>query len=113
MECEDFYTLQPEWERISKNFHCKMIPSSLNENIQLIYSFSSTIGYQGILSLPGIPDGCLDIIFNMDGEKNDCYLIPSPKKRMNFQFKTGNSYLGIRLKPLQSVHGFEILIKGY
>ena len=102
-----FYPIQPEWhihtERLLK------IPSEpFRSSIAYVYqlNFKMMTGENVLLS--GIPDGCIDLIFNLNGDTHDCYIIPSTKERTEFSFNVTHEYFGIRLLPLQMIFSFDM-----
>lgn len=105
-----FKPVQPEWDYKLSNTYSRESSSLFSSSISFVYQFESYSTSEEEILLPGIPDGCLDLIFNLNGDLNDCYLIPSPKVRQNFTFKTNTPYFGIRLLPLQSVFSFNLTV---
>ena len=106
-----FKPLQPEWNRQLPLIVSRQCTSQFKSSISFVYQFELLSTSEQEILLPGIPDGCLDLIFNLNGDLNDCYLIPSPKVRQNFTFKTNNLYFGIRLLPLQTVVSFNLTVR--
>lgn len=109
MNDQPFYTLQPEWTHPSVEVHTTLIEPLQNENIQSIYYFRSTS--DDPCQLTGIPDGCLDLIFNLCGDQRDCFVIMSPAFRRLFFFRAHTPYVGVRLKPFHDVSLFEVPFK--
>jgi len=105
-----FKPVQPEWNRKLSNIVSRECTSHFRSSISFVYQFEFRSTVEQEILLPSIPDGCLDLIFNLNGDLNDCYLIPSPKARKNLTFKTNNLYFGIRLLPLQSVFSFDLTV---
>jgi len=106
-----FKPIQPEWESKLSSFISRECTSIFKSSISYVYQFEFQSTTEQDILLPGIPDGCLDLIFNLNGHVHDCHLIPSPKTRHNFIFKSNNLYFGIRLLPLQSVFSFDLTIE--
>ena len=105
-----FKPVQPEWNRKLSNIVSRECTSHFKSSIFFVYQFEFRSTCEQEILLPGIPDGCLDLIFNLNGDSNDCYLIPSPKVRQDLLFKANNLYFGIRLLPLQSVFSFDLTV---
>ena len=105
-----FKPLQPEWDRQLSFIISHQCTSHFKSSISFVYQFELLSTSEQEILLPGIPDGCLDLIFNLNGDLNDCYLIPSPKVRQNFTFRTNTQYFGIRLLPLQSIFSFNLTV---
>ncbi len=76
-----------------------------------MYEIKTFLTKDRIIKLPGIPDGCIDLIFNLDGNQRDCFFIPSPKFRQVYSFTPNTNYFGIRLLPLQTFFSFELSLK--
>lgn len=106
-----FEPVQPEWNQKLTNFNMHKPKSFLRNSIAYVYQFKALSTVESTVVLPGIPDGCVDIIFNMEGESQDCFIVPSPKVRHAFIFKTNTTYLGIRMLPLQTLISFDLSLK--
>ena len=104
-----FQPVQPEWARKLSFLTLRNCTSELAASISYAYEFKYVSPYENEILLPGIPDGCIDLIFNLkDGNELDCLLVPSPKIRQSFAFKSNTLYFGVRLLPLQTAFDFKL-----
>lgn len=105
-----FQPIQPEWNRQLSSIQTCKCADIFSSSISYVYEFECISAFEKEIVLPGIPDGCLDLIFNLHEDASDCYLVPSPKIRQSLIFKTNTPYFGIRLLPLQTVFQFDLSI---
>lgn len=105
-----FKPIQPEWNGKLSYITTLECTSQFKSSISFVYQFEILSTDEQEILLPGIPDGCIDLIFNLHGDQKDCYLVPSPKARHYLSFKTNTLYFGIRLLPLQSAFSFDIAL---
>lgn len=103
--------IQPEWRKKLEMVEVRIPTAFLKNSIAYVYQFQVQSTTENSVELPGVPDGCVDIILNMAGDLNDCFLFTSPKARTSMAFKTNTTYFGIRLLPLQTVISFAIPIR--
>lgn len=103
-----FKPIQPEWMNHLSMFETLRPSAQFQHSIACVYQFQTlpTANQQTILY--GIPDGCIDILFNLSNDAEGCYLVPSPKIRQSFKYPGNNTYLGIRLLPLQTLFKFDV-----
>ncbi|MFC7686530.1 helix-turn-helix domain-containing protein [Ureibacillus sp. GCM10028918] len=107
-----FNPLQPEWNEMNVQFlQMSLTSPRFQHSIAYVYKLKTLANVGNKVILPGIPDGCIDLLFNLDGDYSDCLLIPSPKKRKLLTFKADSNYLGIRLFPLQTLFTFQASLK--
>jgi len=106
-----FSPIQPEWHRSLQSLQISKISPPYQSSIAYVYKFKTKFVLNGNVQLPGIPDGCIDLIFNLEGLLSECFLIPSPKKRVLIDLKVDSTYLGIRLYPHQTLFLFQISLK--
>lgn len=97
-----YVPVQPEWHKNAQHLIKK--PSVyLQHSIAYVYQLNFDNTHESTVLLHGIPDGCIDVVFNLNGDVNDCYLIPSTRERVMFPFNKAHEYFGIRLLPLQTI----------
>ncbi|MFJ7830927.1 helix-turn-helix domain-containing protein [Peribacillus sp. NPDC097284] len=106
-----FKPIQPEWNQRLQHINLLEPTLFLKSSVAYVYQFKVSSNVEPTVLLPGIPDGCVDIIFNMEGDQGDCFLIPSPKIRQAYSFKTNTTYFGIRSLPLQTLFSFVLSMK--
>ena len=106
-----FKPVQPEWGGKLLNIDTRECTSHFKSSIAYVYQFKCCSTSTQEISLPGVPDGVIDLIFNLDGDMNDCYLVPSPKIRQKLNFKANTLYFGIRLLPLQTAFHFDLTVE--
>ena len=107
-----FNPLQPEWnERNVQSLQISHTSPHFHNSIAYVYELKTLASENNHATLPGIPDGCIDLLFNLDGNFSDCVLVPSPKKRKLIDFNANSTFLGIRLFPLQTLFTFEASLK--
>lgn len=107
-----FNPLQPEWNEMNvQSLEISQTSPRFQNSIAYVYKLKTLADGNKKSVLPGIPDGCIDLFFNIDGDYSDCLLIPSPKKRTLIDFKADSTYLGIRLFPLQTIFPFQVSLK--
>ncbi len=107
-----FNPLQPEWNEMNvQSLEISQTSPRFQSSIAYVYKVKTLADSSKKAVLPGIPDGCIDLFFNLDGDYQDCLLVPSPKKRKLIPFNSDSTYLGIRLFPLQSLFSFQVSLK--
>ncbi|HWK22954.1 MAG TPA: AraC family transcriptional regulator [Ureibacillus sp.] len=108
-----FHPIQPEWNELNvASLQITQTSPHFQSSIAYVYLLKTLEDDNGKKALlPGIPDGCIDLIFNLDGDYFDCLLVPSPKKRKLITFNPSSTYLGIRLFPLQDLFTFQVSLK--
>lgn len=107
-----FNPLQPEWNEMNvHSLQISQISPRFQHSIAYVYKLKTLTNGGNKVFLPGIPDGCIDLLFNLDGDYSDCLLIPSPKKRIFIALSSNSNYLGIRLFPLQTLFTFQASLK--
>lgn len=107
-----FNPLQPEWNEMNvQSMEISQTSTRYQHSIAYVYKLKTLADGKRNVVLPGIPDGCIDLFFNLDGDASDCLLVPSPKKREFIPFRADSTYLGIRLFPLQKLFLFEASLK--
>lgn len=106
-----FTPIQPEWHKSLQSLQISKVSAQYQSSIAYVYKFKTKIVLNENVQLPGIPDGCIDLIFNLEGILSECFLIPSPKKRVLIDLKADSTYLGIRLYPHQKLFLFQISLK--
>ena len=103
-----FQPIQPEWKYQLSSIESLYPSIHFQNSIACVYQFQPLVDFNHQTIIYGIPDGCLDILFNMDNDETDCYIVPSPKIRQSFTYQSNTTYLGIRLLPLQTLFKFDI-----
>lgn len=107
-----FNPVQPEWNAMNvQSLQFLQTSPRFQHSIAYVYKLKTLATGRDKVILPGIPDGCIDLLFNLDGDETDCLLIPSPKKRKLLAFNSDANYLGIRLFPLQTLFTFKASLK--
>lgn len=107
-----FNPLQPEWNEMNvQSLEISQTSPRYQHSIAYVYKLKTVVNGSKRVVLPGIPDGCIDLLFNLDGDSSDCLLVPSPKKRKFISFCADSTYFGIRLFPLQKLFNFLATLK--
>jgi AraC-like DNA-binding protein len=95
----NFSPIQPEMVK-GANEYIEFKPHTNDSNlISLFYQFKISHSEKG--AVPVIPDGCIDILFNLDALKPTGLVAASPTYRREELFNTDELYFGIRLFPDQ------------
>ena len=106
-----FNPLQPEWDKNLQSIQITKTSPKYRSSIAYVYKLKTEATSNEKALLPGIPDGCIDFVFNLDGIHTECKLVPSPIKRESIYFKANSTYLGIRLFPIQKLFPFQMSLK--
>ena len=106
-----FNPIQPEWYRSLHSLQISQTSREYQNSIAYVYKLKTKADFNEKVLLPGIPDGCIDFIFDLEGVLSECLLVPSPKKRILIDLKADSTYLGIRLYPHQTLFPFQISLK--
>lgn len=93
-----YKSLQPAFE---KNFKC------YREQTKVSLAFQSYVDYYyelktltaNDLSIPILPDGCMDIVFSKGIEKTEAYVIGTAAEFVGLLAQKGHNIFGIRFKP--------------
>lgn len=104
-----FSPIQPEMVKDTNAYvECKPQKKS-SSLISLLYQFK--ISYNEKETLPVIPDGCIDILFNLDAHEPTAIVAASPTHRREELFNKDELYFGIRLYPEQGTYLLTCSIK--
>lgn len=73
-------------------------------DVTLFYQFNTN---EHEILTPVIPDGCIDLLFNLNSTTPSAFVAVSPEKRSSELFEKNAEYFGVRLNPLQSKLSFK------
>ncbi|WP_112179788.1 MULTISPECIES: helix-turn-helix domain-containing protein [Paraliobacillus] len=90
---------QPEIKRYSEQYIEYKPNQKQSSGVSLFYQFKVGADQHGIL--PIIPDGCIDLLFNLHSTNPSAMVAVSPEQRRQDEFIAHTSYFGIRLYPDQ------------
>ncbi|MBD8027442.1 helix-turn-helix transcriptional regulator [Ureibacillus sp. 179-F W5.1 NHS] len=106
-----FNPLQPEWKKNIQSLQMSKTSPPFQNSIAFVYQFKTKGNINENILFPSIPNGCIDLLFHLDGIQSQCLLVPSPKKRTFLPFSAYSTYFGIRLFPLQKLFPFQLSLK--
>ncbi|MFP7494969.1 AraC family transcriptional regulator [Terribacillus saccharophilus] len=104
-----FKPTQPEMSMNSSSYHEMQTNQMSETGVSLFYQFKTA--HEEITSLPVIPDGCIDILFNLSSAAPSVMVAASPTQRRLEVFESNTEYFCVRLTADQHILKFTCTIK--